>query len=268
MHVTPGAVSHQLRLIEQHFGVPLFVRHGRGVALTASGASYFERVCVHFEGLRQASSQLRGSVGRSVLRLRSYTTFATRWLIPRITRFQLAHPTIDIRLKTESEWSDLGDFDAAVRLGDGNWPQYRCCRLVPNILVPVCSPSLIQVSRPLDARWLVDQTILTLRARPDDWLLWCEAAGIGAWRLARTRELESSALAYQAAVEGHGVALAQRALVGGELATGSLIAPLPIELDLGDFTYYLVSARSGPKQKLLEQLCAFLISQAPKADPA
>ena len=120
MHVTPGAVSHQLRQIEQHFAVPLFVRRGRRVAPTPSGAGYFERASVDIEGLHHASSQPRGSAGRSVLRLRAQTTFATRGLIPRITRFQLAHPTTDIRLKTDSEWSDLGNIDAAVRLGDGN----------------------------------------------------------------------------------------------------------------------------------------------------
>lgn len=258
MLVTAGAVSHQLRQLEAHFGVPLFVRQGRGLALTASGATYFERVTTHFEGLRQASGQLLGNAGRSVLRLRSYTTFATRWLIPRITQFQLAHPEIDIRLTTVSDWSDLGDFDAGIRLGDGNWPQYRCTRLVSNILVPVCSPALIQPSRPADVTWLAEQTILFLRARPDDWRLWCEAAGIDYRRLTRRRELESSVLAYQAALEGQGVALAQRVLVGAELEQCSLVVPLPIEVDQGDFTYYLVSDRAGRKERLMARLRAFL----------
>lgn len=258
MLVTAGAVSHQLRQLEEHFGVPLFARQGRGLALTASGATYFERVTTHFEGLRQASGQLLGNAGRSVLRLRSYTTFATRWLIPRITQFQLAHPEIDIRLTTVSEWSELGDFDAGIRLGDGNWPQYRSTRLVSNILVPVCSPALIQPSRPADVTWLAEQTILFLRARPDDWLLWCEAAGIDYRRLTRRRELESSVLAYQAAIEGQGVALAQRVLVGTELEQRSLVIPLPIEIDQGHSTYYLVSDRAGRKERLMTQLRTFL----------
>lgn len=258
MLVTSGAVSHQLRQLEEHFGVPLFVRQGRGLALTASGATYFERVTTHFEGLRHASGQLLGNAGRSVLRLRSYTTFATRWLIPRITQFQLAHPEIDIRLTTASEWSELGDFDAGIRLGDGNWPQYRSTRLVSNILVPVCSPALIQPRRPADVTWLAEQTILFLRARPDDWLLWCEAAGIDYQRLTRRRELESSVLAYQAAIEGQGVALAQKILVGTELEQRSLVIPLPIEIDQGHSTYYLVSDRAGRKERLMTQLRTFL----------
>jgi LysR family glycine cleavage system transcriptional activator len=258
MLVTAGAVSHQLRQLEEHFGIPLFVRQGRGLALTASGAAYFERVTAHFDGLRQASGQLVGNAGRSVLRLRSYTTFATRWLIPRITQFQLAHPEIDVRLTTISDWSDLGDFDAGIRLGDGNWPQYRSTRLVSNILVPVCSPALIQASRPADVTWLAEQTILFLRARPDDWLLWCKAGGIDYRRLTRKRELESSVLAYQAAIEGQGVALVQRVLVSAELEQRTLVIPLPIEVDQGNSTYYLVSDRSGRKERLMAQLRTFL----------
>ncbi|TXC72211.1 LysR family transcriptional regulator [Sphingomonas ginsenosidivorax] len=260
MRVTAGAVSHQLRQIEEHFGLTLFVRQGRGLALTAAGATYFERVTAHFEGLRQASGQLHGSAGRSVLRLRSYTTFATRWLIPRLTQLQLAHPEIDVRLTTVSEWSDLGDFDAGIRLGDGNWPHYRCTRLVSNVLVPVCHPSLIRPSRPADAAWLAEQTILLVRARPDDWGLWCKAAEIDLGRLPHRRELESSALAYQAAIEGQGVALAQRVLVSTELANGSLVVPLPVEVDQEDVTYYLVSDRAGRKERLVAQLRTFLTS--------
>lgn len=258
MLVTAGAVSHQLRQLEAHFGVPLFVRQGRGLALTASGAAYFERVTTHFEGLRQASAQLRGNAGRSVLRLRSYTTFATRWLIPRLTLFQLAHPEIYVRLTMVSEWSDLVDFDAAIRLGDGNWPQYRCTLLVSNVLVPVCSPALLRPSMPADVAWLAEQTILVSRARPNDWHLWCDAAGVNYARLPRKRELESSALAYQAAIEGHGVALAQKVLVVTDLEQGSLMLPLSTEVDRGDSTYYLVSARAGHKERLISQLRAFL----------
>ncbi|WP_398471575.1 LysR substrate-binding domain-containing protein [Tardiphaga sp.] len=262
MLVTAGAVSHQLRQLEEHFGVPLFIRQGRGLALTTSGAAFFERVATHFDGLRQASAHLLGNAGRSVLRLRSYTTFATRWLIPRISKFQLAHPEIDVRLTTASEWSELGDFDVGIRLGKGDWPQYDCTRLVSNILVPVSSPALIRPSRPADVDWLAEQTILVLRARPDDWSLWCGAAGIDYARLSRRRELESSVLAYQAAIEGQGVALAQKVLVESEVERQSLVVPLPIEVDQGDYTYYLVSDRESRKERLISLLRCFLLGGA------
>lgn len=258
LFVTPGAVSRQIRQLEDHFGVPLFARQGRGLALTSVGAAYYERVRAHFDGLRRASALLHSSSGRSVLRLRSYTTFATRWLIPRLSQFQLAHPQFDVRLTTVSEWSELGEFDAAIRLGDGAWPDLDKIPLVPNVLIPVCSPALPGAADAADLEWLAQQVLFFVRARPEDWALWSEAAGFDLGRAKRRRELESSALAYQAAVEARGVALAQRVLVSGELEMGTLIAPIATSLDRGAFTYYLVSPPQTQKPEALSQLKRWL----------
>ena len=119
MLVTPGAVSRQLRLLEDHFGTSLFGRQGRGLTLTPVGRAYDERVSTHFDGLRRATALLQSSSGRSVLRVRSYTAFATRWLIQRLSHFQLDHPQIEVRLSAESGWSEADNFDAAIRPGDG-----------------------------------------------------------------------------------------------------------------------------------------------------
>jgi LysR family transcriptional regulator, glycine cleavage system transcriptional activator len=258
LFVTPGAISRQIRLLEDHFGVPLFARQGRGLGLTSIGAAYYERVTTNFDGLRRASALLHSSSGRSVLRLRSYTTFATRWLIPRLSQFQLAHPEIDVRLTTASEWSDLGDFDAAIRLGDGQWPDLDAIPLVPNVLTPVCSPTLLEPDGSMDVARLAEQTIFFVRARPQDWALWCKAAGLEINFFKRRRELESSALAYRAASEGRGVALAQLVLVTDELKTGALVAPIDVSLDLAHFTYHLVSAPRSQKQTTLDQLRLWL----------
>ncbi|CAO3383255.1 Transcriptional regulator, LysR family [Azospirillum argentinense] len=258
--VTPSAISRQIRLLEEHFGVALFARQGRGLTMTSVGAAYYERVTSHFDGLRKASALLHASSGRSVLKLRSYTTFATRWLLPRLSHFQLAHPEIDVRLTTESQWSELGDFDAAIRLGDGQWPEHHAVPLVPNVLRPVCSPALLKGPETKDASWLAQQTLLFVRARPDDWGLWCDGAGIDMRRLKRRRELESSALAYQAALEGHGVALAQLVLVEDELAAGDLVAPIAFALDRRNVTYHLVSDVRSQKRRVLDQLQRWLTS--------
>lgn len=258
--VTPGAVSRQLRLLEDHFGAALFVRQGRGLVLTPAGAAYHERVGAHFDGLRRASALLRGSAGRSVLKIRSYTTFATRWLIPRLSQFQLAHPELDVRLTTKSEWGELGGFDAAIRLGDGDWPELDVTPLVPNLLQPVCSPGLLAADlRPTP---LTRRPIFLVRARPDDWSLWCESAGLGFEAFRRRKELESSALAYLAAIEGRGVVLAQRVLIADELRTGSLVPAHAHVLDRGRHTYYLVSDQRSQKQETLGRLRRWLTAGA------
>ena len=253
MLVTAGAVSRQVRQLEDHFGVALFARQGRGLTLTPVGRAYYERVSTHFDGLRRATALLQASSGRSVLRLRSYTTFATRWLIPRLSHFQLSHPQIEVRLSTESAWSEAENFDAAIRLGDGAWPGCDATPLVRNVLAPVCSPARVPRAR-TDLSFLERETILLVRARPDDWSLWCEAAGVDLRRLKRRREFESSALAYKAAVEGRGVALAQLALVEEEVRSGALITPTDVTLDRGGHTYYLVFDTRSQKRTMLKQL--------------
>lgn len=252
LSVTPGAVSRQLRLLEEHFATELFRRQGRGLLLTQAGNAYYQQVSVHFEGLRKAGGLLHRSAGKSVIRLHSFTTFATRWLIPRLTSFQLANPAIDIRLTTASDWDDATDYDAAIRLGSGDWPQLHASALVGNVLVPVCrpTPGRKESFRP-DS--LNKHTLLSVRGRPDDWQIWGEAFGVDL-KQQSWRELESSALAYQAALEGQGIALAQRVLVESELQAGSLIAMEAHQVDCGKLTYYLVWRENSLKEASLRLL--------------
>jgi len=254
LFVTPGAISRQLKVLDEFFETNLFERQGRGLALSASGAAYFQRVAGHIEGLRNATAAMLRDGTRTILRLHSYTTFATRWLIPRLSEFQVTHPQIEIRLTTSSEWTPGNDVDASIRLGDGHWPGHEATPLVSNVLVAVCSPSLVQRSRPVDANWLAEQTLLRVTARPDDWDTWCAAAGVDPSHMARRRDFESSAIAYEAAQAGLGVVVAQEILVDAELASGKLIAPFDVRVDKGDETYYLVVEQSRRQRPALVQL--------------
>jgi len=253
MSVTPGAVSRQIRLLEDHFGTALFQRQGRGLILTHPGNAYFQQISEHFEGLRRAGQVLHRNAGRSVIRLHSFTTFATRWLIPRLAKFQMAYPDIDVRLTTASEWDDATDCDAAIRLGNGVWPQRHAAPLVKNVLVPVCRPTEGRKAN-MALEGLSQHTLLMVRGRPDDWQLWCRAFNVDMNQLPHRRDMESSALAYQAALEGQGIALAQRVLVEDELRSGTLIAMENHQLDCGSLTYYLVWNEDSPKEATLKKL--------------
>ncbi|RKQ38588.1 LysR substrate-binding domain-containing protein [Enterobacter sp. R1(2018)] len=260
LSVTPGAVSRQIRLLEEHFGTALFRRQGRGLILTLTGNAYFQQISAHFDGLRAAGQILDRRAGRAVIHLHSFTTFATRWLIPRLAKFQLANADIDVRLTTASDWDDEMNYDAAIRLGRGDWPRSRAVALVKNILVPVCRPT--EARRILDLSDLAKHTLLMVRGRPDDWSLWCNAFGVDMKALVRRREMESSALAYQAALEGQGIALAQRVLVEDELNSGTLVAMEHHQWDCGDLTYYLVSDEDSPKRSTITRLEAHLTGHA------
>ena len=153
LHVTPAAVSRQVRLLEDFLAVSLFTRSHRAVKLTAAGDRYLKEVAKSLAGIRNATRHAIAGRGLRPLKIRSYTTFALRWLIPRLSSFHQAHPKIDVQLTTSLDFDfEKEDLDAAIRLGDGNWPGLQAERLVPHELVPVCSPRLLRRRPSLGAR--------------------------------------------------------------------------------------------------------------------
>jgi LysR family glycine cleavage system transcriptional activator len=247
LHVTPGAVSRQIKTLEDALGMPLFTRGHRQVSLTRQGQEYYRAVTRAIEVLRDATRKLqrRRQRQRKQLKIRAYTTFAMRWLIPRLSGFHAAHPDIEVLLKASLEPVDFRkeDIDAAIRLGDGQWSDANTYRLVANILAPVASPALLKagpkLKRPAD---LAHHTLLHSIARPDDWACWLDAAGVGESVDAHAgMTYESSAMSYAAAVEGQGVAIAQRFLVEKDLQDGRLVMPFRQTVDMGDYTYYLLT---------------------------
>lgn len=248
--VTPAAVSRQVRALESYLGTPLFVRARGRLELTPAGARYLSDLIPLFATLREATLAVTSSgVGRNTLRIRSPATFAVRWLIPRLAGFHQRHKDIDVQVMTSFAPLDFQreDIDAGIQLGDGRWPGMRTLRLVPNELIPVASPALRLTNR----KQLAAQTLLHSMARPDDWMLWLRAAGLRNVSATHGMKYETSLLAYQAAIEGHGVAIAQKALIEKELADQTLVAPLGPTLDLGDYTYYFAWPTGKPQSSAL-----------------
>lgn len=244
LRVTLGAVSHQLRALEEFLGVELFVRGHRQLTLTEAGARYFRDVSAAFETIRSATGLLRNPESQDTLRLRVYTTFSLRWLIPRLSRFYEENRSIELILSTGVEPVDFSreKLDFAVRLGSGDWPGVVAKRLITNMLAPVCSPSLLERSPVVGPADLKQHILLQsiLPERRDDWSQWLQQQGVDADAELHFLYFESSAFSYQAAIEGQGFAMAQIALVEEELTAGRLVCPIPHYLDKGDFTYYLV----------------------------
>lgn len=131
-----------------------------------------------------------------------------------------------------SQWSDLGDLDAAIRLGSGAWPNLKAMSLIGNVLTPVCAPA-VAARMGNDPARLIDHDLLATPHRPDDWNIWLAAAGLGGVKGFRFLSFESSALAYRAAAASRGVALAQLDLVEEDLAAGHLARPFDLSVDRG-----------------------------------
>ncbi|AIT82211.1 transcriptional regulator GcvA [Novosphingobium pentaromativorans] len=242
LNVTPGAVSRQVQSLEIFLGQQMFRRDPREIVLTAEGEQYLATISRCLDEIRDATEYLCGPQVGQVLRIRSYMTFAMRWLIPRIGNFQEMNPDVEIRITTSNDPVDFEreSVDAAVRLGDGDWPDLAVERLMDNCLTPVCSPAYLEEHPISCVADLAGKTLLHSTVRAHDWQQWNEKHGNPSIDPFSGFKYASSALAYQASMEGHGIAIAQLGLIQSDLAAGRLVRPLPEVLNMGDFTYYLV----------------------------
>ena len=242
LFVTPGAVSRQLALLEEHLGMSLFKRSHRQITLTHSGTLYLQGVSDALLRLSDATDEIKSTKGRNPLRIWCPMTFGLRWLVPRLPAFRAAQADRDVVFTTS-----LGpiDFDTratgvAIRIGQGNWPGCASHRLMDIELTPVCSPALLQRLGPMTSPADLNRaTLLQSAARPDYWRLWLTAAGASDIDPDRGITFESVSLAYQMALDGAGVAMGQLALVTDDLKAGRLVAPFAQCTDSTD-AFYLI----------------------------
>lgn len=267
LHVTPGAVSRQIKLLEETLGLQLLHRGHRQITLTRPGAEYHRAVTKTIDALREATRRIkrRATAQRKQLRVRAYTTFAMRWLIPRLSAFHAAHPDVEVLLTASLEDVNFQreDLDAAIRLGAGRWPGVTAHRLVDNILSPVCTPALrngpVKLRKPADLKHF---TLLHSIARPDDWAHWLEAAGVaGEVDAASGMTYQSSSMAYIAALENQGLVMAQMFLVQDDLKTGKLVLPFKKTVDMGDYTYYLIQPAGRAESAPMQQFRGWLLEE-------
>src|SRR6266436_8212994 len=182
LNVTQTAISHQIRRLEEELGIRLFVRKNRALSLTPEAREYLPGIRAAFNDLRLATDRLLRKGDDNVLTISTLASLAAKWLLPRLSAFQEAHPDIDVRITTSTGLIDFrgGDVDAAIRYGRGNWPGLRAEWLMADQLFPVCSPTLLTGDKPLRRpEDLADQVLLhTSGGTEDDWRLWLTAASL------------------------------------------------------------------------------------------
>ena len=221
--LTHGAVSHQVRALEEHVGAPLFARHGKRVALTPAGRAFAERVRAALDEIAQASEQLRARRDDR-LTVSVLPSFASRWLMPRLIRFMDAHPKIEVNVIASTALANFRDdeIDVAIRFGGGPWPPHVCEMFLDDEYFPVASPRLNRGKLPKTPHDLLAMRII--REDRDYWKAWFDAAGvpIEEAKAARGPLLKDSTYALQAAARGEGIALARRSIVAEDLERGAL----------------------------------------------
>jgi len=251
LNVTPGAVSRQIKVLEDFIGLPLFERGHREVRLTQAGEAYLSAITDAFDRIEAATRRVTERRQRRSLHIWCSMTFAMRWLVPRLPAFHRDFPDRDVLFTTSLRQVDFssGDVDVAMRLGPGNWPGVVAHELVRTELTPVCSPALIATRGPLNrVEDLAGHTLLQSIHRPNDWKFWLRAAHVNVIDADHGAKFESSSLAYQAAIEGMGIAMGQRALIADDLALRRLVAPfdLVVEDQTGFYLLYPEQTAQAP----------------------
>ena len=284
LHVTPAAISHQVKGLEDSLGRPLFRRLRRGLELTRAGQVLLPRLSEGFGRLGDAIEELQMLDEEGALAVSAATSLASRWLTPRLHRFVSAHPELDVRINASTRLIDpkkgdpqggdgdpsspLENADVALRFGTGEYPGYRVDKLMAVTVTPMCSPKLLKGGHPLRTPADLAQHVLihdnvTFDNGGSLWPAWFDAAGIEGVDTSHGLRFSHAMLALEAAADGMGVALSMPVLAEADLASGRLVAPLKLALPL-KFAYYVVSATDTAERADVVAFRDWLLAEAGK----
>lgn len=268
--VTPGAVSQQIRQLEDIIRAPLFKREAKGLQLSDLGRSAAPLVAEGLDRLRDASALMREPPRRRQVSISVAPSFASKWLMPRMDDFHAHHPEVEVWVSADMTpvAFDQGQIDLAIRYGPGHYPGHVSERLLIESVLPVCAPSLMHgpnaIRAPAD---LVHHVLLHDMSgdadpgRPD-WPMWLMARGVRHPDARRGSRFNQSSMLIEAAVAGRGVALAKRTLAQADLAAGRLIAPFHDGGAVVGFAYHVVHPKDRPLSPSARAFTDWLRKQA------
>ena len=268
LSLTQSAVSRQIGALESFLGVALFRRTRHGVALTPSGVTYARQTALRLESMERDTLDAMADQGSGgSLALAAVPTFATRWLLPRLPGFAQLQPDAVVHIETRTRpflFAD-GEFDAALYAGTpaqvANWAGTRALLLMPEEVVPVCSPRLLPRGKPVAPAAIAQMPLLQQSTRPDGWRQWFDAQQVDAPRARTGPRYELFSMLATAAAHGLGVALMPTMLVDDEIARGELTVACARPLS-GQRNYYLVTPDRGEPRPLLAAFADWLGAQA------
>ncbi|MEH6810918.1 MAG: transcriptional regulator GcvA [Motiliproteus sp.] len=268
LYVTPSAISHQIKSLEEHLDLKLFQRNKRKVDLTGAGEKYLPSIQHALDEIDAATRRLMANPNSGAITLSVAPAFLTRWLMPRLSQFQELHPEVELRLSASMEAVDFDrtDIDMDVRFGTGDWRGVSSDFLLGMTVVPVCSPGVLDGRHPLRAiDDLRHHTLIQVSTRLDEWRVLLRSAGIDEVGFGKELRFSSTSLATAAAVEGLGIALADRHLVSKELRSGALVVPFDISLDTHS-AFYLVKPESRPLNRSMTVFRDWMLKAIKESD--
>jgi LysR family glycine cleavage system transcriptional activator len=262
--VSHSAVSHQIKQLERHLGVELFVRKARSVELTKKGRDYYPVLRGAFDRIAEGTDRIFKPDIPGILTVQSYSTFAIRWLIPRLPGFGDRHPEIRVRLHT-SQWDvdfEHEDIDVCIFIGDGSRSDLHYDFLFSSQIFPVCSPSLLQDNKPFDSPdELMRHTLLQVYPSEKDWWTWLEKNGIEGVDPDSGLQFDSYDMALTTAVKGHGIALGIEPFVNHDLEAGLLVEPLPGRRVFTRGDWYLACPKEKAKSEKVSKFRSWMLTE-------
>ena len=285
LSVTPAAVSHQIKGLEEYLGVQLFNRQNRALELTEAARVCLPKLREGFDNLAQAVERLRMHKGGGMLTVSVPPSLAARWLMPRLHRFFEAHPEIDVRVSarlrqpseggrrgamaeraTVDTW--LADSDISLIYGRGDYPGFAVDKLLSLSVTPICSPKLATdlehpLVRPRDLQHhlLLHDDTGDLYDGVSFWEVWLKEAGVEDVDLRRGPHFSHAVLAFEAAVEGLGVLASLPVLAKADLDAARLVTPFALRVPLQS-AYYMVSTESALSRSAVAAFREWLLAEA------
>jgi len=230
--LTHGAVSRQIGILEGWLGQRLFVRSGRRMVATPIARVFAAEVSLSFDRLTAAAEACGKPGARRILRVSAPTSFASRWLIPRLARFHEAHPLVEVSVTTVSTVHEelRGGFDVAVRRGSVKadaWPQYRATYILDDVDTLIMSPGLFAQRPIVSPADIAGHVMFSSETRPGDWIDWLERAGLSHMAGQRRQVFDHFHVTLQAIIDGLGIGIGPFPLLDADLHAGRLVTPLP-----------------------------------------
>jgi LysR family transcriptional regulator, glycine cleavage system transcriptional activator len=263
LNVTQGAISHQVKALEEELGLRLFRRERQRLIITEAGKAYLETVRDAFDRLAAGTERLMQRQKSGILTVTTSPNFAAKWLVHRLGRFAEVNPGTDLRIGATVQHVDFTreDVDVAIRHGDGRWPGLHVTRLCVEELFAVCSPKLLKgrgaLRSPAD---LARHTLLHIDD-PLDWAKWLDAAGVSGIDLSRGPVFSQRSMAIDAAIDGQGVALARTALCAWDVLAGRLARPFDFALKV-PYAYWIVCPKSNADLPKIAAFRDWLLAEA------
>ncbi len=261
LNVTQAAVSHQIKALEEHFGLPLFTRYARTLALTEQGKKLLPEVTEAFDSISAAIGSLGPETVSNTVSVRLAPSLAAKWISPRLKYFWMQHPEIDLSMYHAHPAVDFSreDIDIAVTYGHGKWPDVIAEPLMALDFFPVCAPEFLATDKPVNDIDNLSYYTLLHDGGFDSWNDWLTLAGKESMTPTKGILIDDTNVIIQMAIDGQGIAMASTLFVSDYLKNGQLIKPFDVVLE-NDFSYYVVCPERSLEKPAVRYFRNWLLS--------